>query len=280
MPVRPAGDTHAAGQHLAHAEADRVLKGELYWTSAQMTELASEAAKTMPGFTLAPEDMPSAYGLMAFERPIRTVVSPEGGHAVPITAAAWGLWHPDKYQAGGVWVSWYSDTAAAIDAQSDADMHPNVKAMMKASQPSITYDCESMAPFTDQDARRINPFTGEDASPEALTVDLLKATWLLMQQPLVRTTEIEPDRTVRKRLRRAGQEPKPVRVIELRRPKASSEHGDGDREYHHQWIVRGHWRQQWHPKREVHRPVWIAPHIKGPEGAPLIGGEKVYAWKR
>jgi hypothetical protein len=69
-------------------------------------------------------------------------------------------------------------------------------------------------------------------------------------------------------------------VIELRRPKTSSGPGDGDREYHHQWIVRGHWRQQWHPKRQVHRPVWIAPHIKGPEGAPLIGGEKVYALKR
>jgi len=23
--------------------------------------------------------------------------------------------------------------------------------------------------------------------------------------------------------------------------------------------------------------VWIAPYVKGPEGAPLLGGEKVYA---
>ena len=111
-------------------------------------------------------------------------------------------------------------------------------------------------------------------------LNILKAAWLLMQQPLANVTEVEPDRAVRKRLRRAGAKPATVRVIELRRPKGGGSPGDGDREYHHQWIVRGHWRQQWHPKRQVHRPVWIAPHIKGPEGAPLIGGEKVYALKR
>lgn len=108
---------------------------------------------------------------------------------------------------------------------------------------------------------------------------VMLSAWLLMQQSLARITEAEPDRAARKRLRRIGQEPKPVRVIELRRP-AHSGSGDGSREFHHQWIVRGHWRQQWYPARQVHRPVWIAPHIKGPEGAPLIGGEKVYAWKR
>ena len=110
-------------------------------------------------------------------------------------------------------------------------------------------------------------------------VRLVRASWLLMQQPLALSSEVEPDRRAQKRLRRAGYEPKPVRVIELRRPVHGGS-GDGSREFHHQWIVRGHWRQQWYPAREVHRPVWIAPHIKGPEGAPLLGGEKVYAWKR
>jgi hypothetical protein len=108
---------------------------------------------------------------------------------------------------------------------------------------------------------------------------IVRAAWLLMQQPLARASDAHPDRTAQKRLRRAGYEPQRIRVIELRRP-AHSGSGDGSREFHHQWIVRGHWRQQWYPLREVHRPVWIAPHIKGPEGAPLIGGEKVYAWKR
>jgi hypothetical protein len=44
--------------------------------------------------------------------------------------------------------------------------------------------------------------------------------------------------------------------------------------------VRGHWRQQWYPSIQDHRPVWIAPHRKGPEDAPMLGGEKVYQWSR
>ena len=44
----------------------------------------------------------------------------------------------------------------------------------------------------------------------------------------------------------------------------------------HRWVVRGHWRNQpWGPGRELRRPVYILPHIKGPDGAPLIGGERV-----
>jgi hypothetical protein len=53
-----------------------------------------------------------------------------------------------------------------------------------------------------------------------------------------------------------------------------------ERDYQHQWVVRGHWRQQWYPSRNVHRPIWITPHIKGPEGAPLLGGERVFHWKQ
>ncbi|MFF5522570.1 hypothetical protein [Streptomyces coeruleorubidus] len=103
---------------------------------------------------------------------------------------------------------------------------------------------------------------------------------VLMRQPLAEAEDIEPDRATRKRLRRLGHEPASVRLIGLRRPKPGPEKGDGSREYHYRWIVRGHWRQQWYPKRQVHRPVWIAPHVKGPEGASMMGGEKVNVWQR
>jgi hypothetical protein len=35
------------------------------------------------------------------------------------------------------------------------------------------------------------------------------------------------------------------------------------------WTVRGHWRRQWYPSTEEHRPVWIEPHESGPTGKPL-----------
>jgi hypothetical protein len=103
---------------------------------------------------------------------------------------------------------------------------------------------------------------------------------LLMKQTLTEQHEAVPGRAARRRLERAGyREPPAVRIIRLRR----IEHAPGgheDREYHVRWIVRGHWRNQWFPARQLHRPVWIAPHLKGPADAPLIGGEKVNVWNR
>jgi hypothetical protein len=42
----------------------------------------------------------------------------------------------------------------------------------------------------------------------------------------------------------------------------------------------GHWRKQWYPSQERNVPIWISPYVKGPDGAPLLAGEKVYAWQR
>lgn len=36
------------------------------------------------------------------------------------------------------------------------------------------------------------------------------------------------------------------------------------------WIVRGHWRNQWYSKEEIHKPKWIDPHWKGAAGNEMI----------
>ena len=36
-----------------------------------------------------------------------------------------------------------------------------------------------------------------------------------------------------------------------------------------QWWVSGHWRRQWYPSTKTHKPVWVAPYIKGPPDKPL-----------
>jgi hypothetical protein len=108
---------------------------------------------------------------------------------------------------------------------------------------------------------------------------VLKTLWLLARQPLAREEHQQPDRTARRQAAREGRrEPPPVRVIQLRRPPHQPGRGGGEPvQWHHQWIVRGHWRNQaYGPERKLHRPVWISPFVKGPEGAPMLGGQKVY----
>lgn len=48
--------------------------------------------------------------------------------------------------------------------------------------------------------------------------------------------------------------------------------------FRRRWWVSGHFRSQWFPSRKAHEVVWIAPYIKGPDGAPMI--QKVYAVRR
>lgn len=260
------------------AQEIRRLRRESYWVAPDMVALAQAAGATMPKFTVHEHDLPSLFGFMYFAEPVGMVeTSTPDGRSVtaPVDACAWGP--VSGTDGSALWLSVYVRARTVEEMCDDSPgMTLQEARRVRAELPSrIQYENETLIPF------------GHDWKTFVVANSILdtlgrtvRAIWSLMQQPLAECSDMEPDRAARKRLRRAGHEPALVRVVELRRPKSSGEHGDSGREFHHQWIVRGHWRQQWHPKREVHRPVWIAPHIKGPEGAPLIGGEKVYAWKR
>lgn len=71
---------------------------------------------------------------------------------------------------------------------------------------------------------------------------------------------------------------KEVKVFTLRRAKPSHYEGEErEVEWSHRWMVSGHWRNQPYVERDedgekitVHRQIWIAPYVKGPDGKPLI----------
>lgn len=65
----------------------------------------------------------------------------------------------------------------------------------------------------------------------------------------------------------------PQQDAEVPEPAASDEK---KRQYRHQWMVRGFWRNTWFPSLQAHRVQWIAPHVRGPKDKPLLGGEKVF----
>lgn len=231
------------------------LGGDLFAVSGPMGELAATAGGSLELFDMEAQDVPSPTGVLAFESPPPLLQGADGdGEPMTLHGAAWAM--REAGEGGCVWIT-------------------------PIAQPSNSAELLLGGP-------RLLPFSMADQIP-AMTrektlfdflVTTLRAAWLLMGQPLAESSEIEPSRAIRRRLHRIGHEPASVRLIDLRRPRRGSAHGGSDRDYHHQWIVRGHWRQQWYPARQVHRPVWIAPHVKGPEGAPLLGGEKVHVWRR
>lgn len=263
-----AGPAEEDGNLFREWEILRLRQCTLFYVAADMVDLARIAAQSIPGFQLAHEDLPAECGLMVFERPV--AFTTWSGEPVGVTAVCWA---PTPTHSEILLGSIYFDRADALPVL--VRHVPNRRVM---TEPRLIL--LQGGGFTWSFGDPVVDIESSDLM--ATLLPALRATWLLMQQSLATTRDAELPRAFRRRLQRAGHEPRPVRLIELRRPKRTvdSSESAGTRDYHHQWIVRGHWRQQWYPAREVHRPVWIAPHIKGPEDAPLLGGEKVNVWKR
>jgi hypothetical protein len=114
-------------------------------------------------------------------------------------------------------------------------------------------------------------FADASSSHLANILRFFVASTLWIQQRIISTSAMPADRHCRKRLERAGIGPQLVNVVRLRRSERDA--GDGDesssREWSCQWIVRGHWRQQFYQSTGERKPLWIMPYVKGPEDAPL-----------
>jgi hypothetical protein len=102
-----------------------------------------------------------------------------------------------------------------------------------------------------------------------------------MQQTIVSLTTEEPPKSFLKAARRHDLPLQPVTVVGLRSAAHRGTEG-GQVDWSHRWLVRGHWRNQkckedgeW-----TTRLVWIHPHVKGPEGKPLLIREHVYSLTR
>lgn len=276
-------------------ERELLEKAELFHVNRHMSELAMTAARTLPRFTLEEFDMPADAGLIFFEEPLRPM-SNEFSWDFPVVACSWITvrdWQkwaaavpPEEtdhrwawYQNCGsmIWMTWYVDTAGweaaalATHGTPSRDQLIITRAERSSGLPIMAIANAAWFVGADNLGDAFHPIMNMYGAT-------LRSAWLLMKQTLASITEVEPDRAARRRLSRLGRAVSLVRVVTLRR--IAHGDGDGDRIWHHQWIVRGHWRKQWFPSVRVHRPVWVAPYLKGPDGAPLIGGEKVYALRR
>lgn len=127
---------------------------------------------------------------------------------------------------------------------------------------------------------------GAIASVQANSDPILRwllACWRLMQQTVTNVVEETAPRPLRRQLERVKLNDRAVTVIQLRQ-RAGEYHADGEgREWSHQWLVRGHWRNQ--PCKDTDgawtsRLVWIHPYVKGPEDKPLLVRDHVYSLVR
>lgn len=296
------GDLERDASILIAEELERLAAAELFFVDPDMTRLAAAAAETLPVHGLHPTDVPAPSGLCVFAEPIATYANDGGaydGELVHVVAVSWGdspLMNltPDR----GVWMTQWASNDVELVAQqvhqrqgvplararTAARQHlgplawENEVTLLYGPTPRLgTLTTASEQPVTVQevdDATR-----GADIAGGTMhTAMIVRAAWLLMTQPGVTDIETEPlSRAERRRAQRDGRDPPVVRVVRIRHQEnRPSPHTDSSRNYGVRWTVRGHWRRQWYPSRGDHRPIWINPHVKGPDDAPLHAGETVH----
>lgn len=197
------------------------------------------------------------------------------GHQVKIVGVSWSpavVQGDPRFPAGGVWISFYS--------WSNLDhviADPAVRSRYKQLVPDLMIDNEAVVPWYPGEGDR-EPFV---LSPESLTTygwaRMVFATFRVgAQRGLCEHHQERTPRPERRRTEKAGLAPRDVTVVRLRsRRTTGGSPTEPGRKHGHRYPVRGHWRSQWYPSVKDNRPIWIDPHIRGPEGAELIVGERV-----
>ncbi|MEU2426877.1 hypothetical protein ABZ619_38695 [Streptomyces sp. NPDC007851] len=284
----------AARERRAAADWAVALRAaELFFVASDMTRMAVSAGLALPSYRLHPEDLPSPHGLLLWEEPATETFDGKEVTGCPIIGMSWAQ------HGGGVQVrswslreDWLAFMAKGEPRAGIKDMTPDeVRATRIAYPQPIVCMAASFLPFgetpgwlsgTPSDTSGWSLAELEDTARsddrEEKAERALVVSWLLMGQTLTTAEEVRPSKASMKHLRRLDADLlRAVRYVKLRRSgmvtrAATGVPRQGPRV---RWVVRGHWRQQWYPSRQANRPVWISPHMKGPDGAPILDPDKL-----
>jgi hypothetical protein len=258
-------------RHQPIAEAALHLRAAgLYWASADMSALALHSGASLEDTDWSVVARPTHCGLIVFDHGVGQMDFPTVDRSVPVDAVSWGPWQ------GGCSVSMWADRAKVAQA----GRSNGIELIVEQTPPLIPIQMLHMP------SGRTVP-VGELPAGAGTILATVNAAWYLMQQPLLTDrTSIEVDQDVRRSYRRSGRDQPEVTLIQLRRHYRPDDHEEtgvdgAGRVYRHRWVVDGHWRNQPHgPGHGQIKRIWIADHLKGPQGAPLLATTKVNVWRR
>lgn len=115
------------------------------------------------------------------------------------------------------------------------------------------------------------------------SVALLRALKAISESPITTSRKVQAVENLgKKRNRRQIAKPKTteIQLLSLRRPKEANRElkaATGIKQRAH-W-VRGHWRNQWYPKKEKHEAIWVEGFAKGDPSLGVVPRERVYLAK-
>lgn len=294
------------GPKLAERWRHWLTMGHTFYVAPTMQTLVTAAAESMPQEHLVPSDLPSEQGFLWIPGGIGSI--DVNGNLLKHSAALWSAY------GGKVEIVWLVDKNDPEDSgniklrKQFGDIHMiqrltvNHVSHMTFGEPiPIKQGPTALKP----EGVEIKFIPGADGSLRVATrgagaqewaeetnwvprtdpsLRWLLACWRLMQQTVTSVIDESAPRVLRRQLERVKLNDKAVSVIQLRSRTLAENRGEGEgREWDHQWLVRGHWRNQ--PCKDTDgawtsRLVWIHPYVKGPEDKPLLVRDHVYSLVR
>jgi hypothetical protein len=255
---------------------------ELWWVDATMVDLLESSCEDLPPVELTHQLVPAEPVLCIFERPIQGVDADDPDSTLLVDGMLWG-WATSSYTGPTLSTTIYSRYKLSEPLPLGGGAY--------AVTPDAREDEEIWTPLGRTDWPLGNDWAQELNPPVAPSVQAsntedrrwLATLWALADSPrIVEINQLRADRPERRRALRAGLSEPTVKVVNLRRSvyaMAGAEReplDDSGRRYTVRWPVKGFWRNQaCGPGHTQRRPTFVAPHIRGPEGAPLKAGATV-----
>lgn len=267
----------------------------LYLVSEDMGHVLREATATLPGYVHDWQDEPAPWGFVVFEAPMVAVATIVGQRTTPIRGLSWQpMWFRDESgpksddRFGTGWpglaiVQWVAATDIAEDILKIKGLEASER-FMREQPPLLAFACDGWPIGWAWDDERLNPHIDGDPNPQRWNSGVLAAFFRIVGEEWADGGTVHPTRSEKRRAARAQQPvPGPVRVVTLRKAAHFAGAAPIAREkqpWTHQWIVHGHWRNQWYASEGRHAPKFIPEYVKGPAGAPLLERPTVNVLRR
>jgi hypothetical protein len=275
-------DRDAIHGHIRVSVGSALQWGATYFWSAEIARLLSCAVPD--NFVLSEELLPSNAAFWWFEQPVTI----DGSQIGPLCAISW--MRTPVYDSAEM-VEQFGLKSGLVQTIPDGMPRPSRDAIVlvfysrlqERGRPRPLLPAtvipwiigQTLAETLARSPLGPDPPSGEPLRHAKLA--LVASGLAFLKQGVLVSERAQIERHARKRLAGAGFPHEPlVRVIELRRREgilhSDPKPGSGDRgpvDWSCQWIVRGHWRQQFYPTKHANQPIWITPYVKGPEDKPL-----------
>lgn len=253
-----------------------------YYVSPEVCEVLATAAPGVPSYELRREDIPTRSGWLYFARPLTLdhQDDPNGilGNLIALSWTAMRVTGDPVHDRTGA----ARGVGAPLSSADTVSIHVYVQAKDRPAGIPLATTTWRFGEALSSLYERGRATVDADGHPQYSQVMFQQlryfaAAMIFMGQELFPTRREPLPRATRKRLQRAGFDPgaetSEPRVVYLRRvgkrPDLGAETEAREIERDHRWWTRGHWRNQWYETEQRHKPIWIVPHLNGPDGLPI-----------